>query len=494
MMCTLLLLILSARWAIHRYHYMWEPEGHNANVWTTLRRAFRAAKYTGCINIGGADGYERLWSSPLYRHVVQFEVDKPHEREEWWGGSEKVKRLYSEVIQGWHALGIRRLIIWGLDKDHGPGHTHRYIHLAWFRSLIDIVMHDVGDQPFQVCWFDETSALDAGDVEHSLIFTSPSHGSWMHKGLPRLPDDNDSTFFVLHSIPESDITMELFESKNIKKSNVIFWTVHGTVGVRKSQSKWNNVENSNYIYWMASSRRLHIPWASDQTPWEIEIQKSKVVTRYSARRKSESTSTSEGSEKTIGDRLADLGASRDIVFVGTVWPSNAEEIRLMVAAAEHLGLRFVLYGEIWTIDAEVREAITRSPAFFHADGRVSSQKAQQAFLHAAIAPAIQGANQVTSQYVPCRIFKTTGAGALGVSNNEALKDLFPGPEPTIVARPTLDAKGFERLFAEAAAINLDTATARQRTLRTMDIVKEDHTYLSRFAVCTRMLQMKGEQD
>ena len=105
---------------------------------------------------------------------------------------------------------------------------------------------------------------------------------------------------------------------------------------------------------------------------------------------------------------------------------------------------------------------------------------------ATFAPTLQGVRQAQSGYVPCRIFKTIAAGALGISNNKIFESLVKRVDTNRTTHfSALFQNGHSHgaiklLLEKAMKIMKDGKTAKKMILDAMQIVQEDHTYLARF--------------
>ena len=106
----------------------------------------------------------------------------------------EIEITYGRIRKILKRLDIKKLIVYGLYIGKvGTGHTHSYIHLAWFRSMLDIAMHSPSRR-LEVCWYDKGNKLHEDDVRNALVFTSPAHGKYIAEGLPY----SDSSYYVCH--------------------------------------------------------------------------------------------------------------------------------------------------------------------------------------------------------------------------------------------------------------------------------------------------------
>ena len=101
---------------------------------------------------------------------------------------------YGRIRKILKRLDIKKLVVYGLPiTEVGKGHTHSYIHLGWFRSMLDIAMHSPSRR-LEVCWYDKGNKLHEDDVRNALVFTSPAHGAYIAKGLPY----SNTSYYVSH--------------------------------------------------------------------------------------------------------------------------------------------------------------------------------------------------------------------------------------------------------------------------------------------------------
>ncbi len=95
-----------------------------------------------------------------------------------------------------------------------------------------------------------------------------------------------------------------------------------------------------------------------------------------------------------------------------------------------------------------------------------------------LAPAITGTWQRSQGYVPCRIFKNISYGQLGMTNSEAVNDIFEG---RLVVNPDT-----HQLFADGEeALRAPGAGARVREL--MQTVRDTHTFVHRITTILEVL-------
>ena len=138
---------------VKKHHIDFEPN-HDlssiSHIYKSLYRVIFAAKYTGCLKFGHNhdQNLARVKANPLFTDIAAFSpktidglLRTPVHSQTWTGG-QVPGELYQKSLARLKHLGIHRLVVWGIDFNHFPnyGHTHQYIHQAWFRGLIDLLM------------------------------------------------------------------------------------------------------------------------------------------------------------------------------------------------------------------------------------------------------------------------------------------------------------------------------------------------------------------
>lgn len=166
----------------------------------------------------------------------------------------------------------------------------------------------------------------------------------------------------------------------------------------------------------APERGISILWATDLLPHEI---------RFTPHRRD----------------------TTEVVFVGTVWSYNADEIERFERLAAERGLRWRVHAGV---DAVRHEELVRSARF---------------------APALQGQWQVDHGYIPCRLFKNISYSQLGLTNNPSAQLVFESGE--IISRRSLEDLLDDALSAEETGVVDEMVQAAQQTVR------ERHTYINR---------------
>lgn len=188
-----------------------------------------------------------------------------------------------------------------------------------------------------------------------------------------------------------------------------------------------------YILYDLCDTTLYMPWATDLLPHEIDA---------------------------IKTQLPALHKNNAACFIGTVWSGhqgNQDEIDAFKHACKDADIPFSAQG-----------------GFGHG---LTDQSHQDAIMHAALAPAIQGAWQCQNGYIPCRIFKNISYGQMGITNNETVYKLF---DKKII----YNADAYQLLFDSR-----DAQISQKEIFELMDFVRDNHTYLNRIDDMLRFLRM-----
>ena len=87
-----------------------------------------------------------------------------------------------------------------------------------------------------------------------------------------------------------------------------------------------------------------------------------------------------------------------------------------------------------------------------------------------LAPALQTKWQVDNHYIPCRIFKNISYGKMGITNNEAVYNLFN--------QKIIYSKSIEECIDKGLEFeNINNKDLKVKEL--MEIVRDNHTYINR---------------
>lgn len=200
----------------------------------------------------------------------------------------------------------------------------------------------------------------------------------------------------------------------------------------------NPIQLKKYHYWNPTLNTLYMPWATDLLPHEIEVNKQRV--------------------------LADSIPGQDPgLFLGTAYygsiHSNMEQIGPFQDACRANNVPFQILNST----------------------SISNEESIRLLQNARFTPTIVGHWQKDQGYIPCRIFKTFSYGQLGITNSKQAADII-GLEHVL-----FNPNEYE-LGNQACAVEAETR--KMMTLRAMDIVKNEHTYLNRIQTLQDMFKKK----
>lgn len=284
-----------------------------------------------------------------------------------------------------------KVIIWG-HKLHS--HTHSYVHNAFYKAFKYL--------GYETYWFDDQDDTSHFNFSNSLFLTEGQVDN-------KIPLRSDCRY-ILHNCGAK------YRDLIIAGKAFNLQVYSDDVLERPYLEKL-----APCIYANAEQRILHMPWATDLLPEEIEANKALAL------------STPKESK---------------IYWIGTVGGGtfgNLSELEPFMAACKKNGLRFIQKSHI--SDDEHRKLIMKS----------------------FMAPTIVGEWQKEHGYIPCRIFKNISYGQFGITNSERVYELFEGK--------ILYDSDTEALFNKALK-KLKTVS-QYELLALMDFVKENHTYINR---------------
>ena len=429
-----------------------------------------------------------LADNPLWELIEfsQSDLDAARQGTYRARGDDAVSSLYARVDKMSKHLELQKLVVYGLAITHlGTGPTHQYIHLGWFRAMVDISLErwsrlqsgeGASASSMRACWFDSSNNVQAYDLNHALVFVSPGHFATTIKALPYSP----TAFYVSHGG---------FESKD-NSIPALLQAAKLKYAIRYEKPDAREVDRAGvrsprYTLYVPKTRILYQYWATDLTAREIEARKESV------RSKEQLTAR-----------------TKEVSFVGSVWSGNWDMFLVFEAAAARVGLGLHHYGQVLAggsvspaafVSRALSCGLTSCCSVFAAlrptCGRtvLDAAKINAACL---LAPSVQGSGQVEEQYVPCRIFKTTSAGALPLSNNPAVARVFPdGQAPIIVPHAEVEEDAMVQLLQQGADLMRDHIDlAQEKILAAMKHVQEEHTYLSRIVAALTVFDCENGGD
>jgi hypothetical protein len=286
-------------------------------------------------------------------------------------------------------------------------HTHSYIHNGFF-----IAFKKLG---FKTYYFDDNDDVTNHDFSNSLFITE-------HQVNKKIPLRQDC-LYVTHYIDEGDYI-------GIPKENIIILKVTLRDFVEKEQHlNLNYIElqyGQKYEYHAVDNgyNSLYMYWATDLLPEEINENMKNI------------------------DNIKN---ENEINFIGCMTNKWAE----LSYICNQYGIRFNNYGGTFNI---------------YSNRNVSVKDNMGLIQKSIIAPALQDDEQISKQYIPCRIFKNISYGKMGITNNKIVNELFDNKliYDTNIHQLFLKSVDFERINNKKEII-----------LELMNHVKENHTYINR---------------
>lgn len=234
----------------------------------------------------------------------------------------------------------------------------------------------------------------------------------------KIPIKNDC-FYILHNC-KLERYKDLFESGRVIMMQVYTHDVLARQVKKIDECMYSDVEN----------KTLYMPWATDLLPYEIDAIKENLPL-----------------------------VKKDFVarFIGTSWGG--------------------FFGNVDKVQA-FKKSCNKNGIQFEVQSHVDMQEHIDLIKTAYLAPTLFGQWQCEHGYIPCRIFKNISYGNFGITNSEAVYNLF---DKKIVYNPDC----YELCNAAIEyAKNLDINQVYEQ----MDCVKNKHTYLNRIDILCSFLK------
>lgn len=346
--------------------------------------------------------------------------------------------LVRRTLEHLDALGCRRVLLHGYRT---PSHTHHWVMWAIERAWA----HVLRDRPeVELRWADNRNPPPESWLEGAVVWGNLNVDR-VDYTLPLVP----GALYVMHDhhpgrTPAADY------AEHVASGRALLYEVFR--GHDDPEARM--VDEVPVHTWSPGRGVARITWGTDLLPAEIADNRARVL---------------------AGPPRRPPG---DVVFVGSAWRNNADDLVALAEAAVERGLRFAHHGRIMQ---GVRWP--EHPMVVSSDGSVSHEDNVRLVREALIAPAFQGRAQLANSddrgnYVPCRIYKNISYGAPPVTNNPTVEGLL-GEGVALGRTPG------EMLDAALAALEADP---QQRTLEAlMAEVARRHTYLSRIELLMRLL-------
>jgi hypothetical protein len=340
----------------------------------------------------------------------------------------KIKELFVEqknneiknLIRFINKKKINTLIVHGLFDST---HTHKYIHESIFKAFKYIEKNNC--KKLEVFWIkDVKDDIYNKNNRKYLIFSSPHYNT--DNNLPII----DNAYYILHFNKTN-----VFTKKNITKYNNLI-SSKKVVKYVEFRYKNNNKEklNNNIFWYDKNDNSLHLPWATNLLPDEID----KKISLVKSLKKLPYT-------------------SKNSYFCGSIWKVNEKEINKWKEICKK-----------YNITAEfVKEK----------NEEIHQEKVRTGY----ISPAIQGESHKTNEnkfYIPCRIFKNISYGNIGVTNNIGVYNLFKNY--LIIYDEDLEKLMVKYIkYMDSLNDNNNFKKHKNEMIKIMNHVKKNHTYLSR---------------
>jgi hypothetical protein len=336
------------------------------------------------------------------------------------------------------ALGCRRVLLHGYRT---PAHTHHWVMWAIERAWAHILQ----DRPdVELRWVGSRTPLAESELRGAVVWGNLNVDR-VDYTLPIVPD----ACYVMHDHHPGRRLADDYAEHVASGRGLLYEVFRG-----HDDADARPVDELPAHTWSPARGVACITWGTDLLPAEIAENRARVLAAPPRR------------------------PPGDVVFVGSAWRNNADDLAALAEAAVERGLRFVHHGRVMQ-----RVRWPEHPGVVSHDGSLSHDDNVRLVREALVAPAFQGLAQLPNpddrgNYVPCRIYKNVSYGAPPVTNNPTVKALL-GDGVALGRTPG------EMLDAALAALAADP---QQRTLEAlMAEVARRHTYLSRVELLMRLL-------
>lgn len=328
-------------------------------------------------------------------------------------------------------MRVTDVVVWGLRTNT---HSHHYIHRGVFTCFAALA----GRAGVRVHWYDDLPLRRPirrpnRRRRNYLIFASPHYDADRHVPLV------DDARYILHADWSRSWTSKRTIDQyggHADSGRAVYWRVFR--GFPPPGDGFEPLAADELTFFNPSQRRLLMPWATDLLPRQVNTSIQYVERRF---------------------RACTLFPGNRVLFVGSVWARNEAVMRRFGAACRRHGLDFA----VERIDG-MDELIAATRESY-------------------MAPAIQGEGHrknVHEFYLPCRILKNISYGALGVTNNPGVHDLF--------GKRLIYAEDEDLLLGRyAARVARFGQSALEDMIDLMELVRERHTYVNRLTHCLRQL-------
>ena len=309
---------------------------------------------------------------------------------------------------------INNLVVWGLLKSN---HTHRYIHSSIYKAF-KYIKYKYKLNNLSVLWLEDNKYSKL--PEKSIVFSSPHYQT--DKYLPIL----NNCYYILH-----------YTSKTVNSDKVI--TKYDRLLKLKKAVKYKELRNSyhkgkkyhkikDFFYYYPDSNMIEMPWATNLNPDEINRNILNI------------------SKNKLTEKINRVG------FVGTIWKVNENKM-----------MKFKYICKKYNYPLVIKKGLTDD------ENEIFIRQSK-------IAPAIQGESHI-GEYIPCRIFKNISYGAIPITNNHIVYELFN--------KKIIYNSDISRMLEKALSYNYPY----KRLIEIMNDVMNNHTYVSRLDTLTKYLNI-----
>jgi len=319
-------------------------------------------------------------------------------------------------------MNLDKVIICGHELHN---HTHSYIHNAFYRTFKHL--------GYDVYWFNEDGKNNYPDdkivdFNNSLYIV---HGL-ESKNLPL----NDTSLYIAHNvewtgeeykIPKNHTLIN--KTKGIPSNNIIGLQVYTTDCL-----KYLNYKNNKYYYFTSDKKSLFMPWATDLLPFEID----------------------ENIKNLESFEVKDISN-----FIGMPLQHN-DRLREVL---KKYNIKYEVYGGTFNKNSNKNKSIEENMKLIQ---------------ESIIAPALQTEWQIEKNYIPCRIFKNISYGKMGITNSEAVYNLFN--------KKIIYSSNIEELVQKSLEFNKNKD--RFSIIKElMTEVRDNHTYINRINFIIDFLEL-----
>jgi len=323
---------------------------------------------------------------------------------------------------------IQILVVHGLKTST---HTHRYIHKAIFDTFVFLTKNN---NSIKVIWCDDlpNDYIYSDEIKY-LIFSSPHYET--DKYLPI----KNNMYYILHYNIHNAFTNKIIDRyDNLLKSNRAVKYVEFRF-IPKDEINIKFLNDSKTEWYDSNDNSVHMPWATNIFPEEINNNIKKIS-------------------------LPQFKKENGLVFIGSIWHKNEEIMKNTKYICDKLNINYI------------HKKIT------------NESEHSKIIREAYIAPAIQGEGHCISEtnfYIPCRIFKNISFGALPITNNKGVYNLFC----KFLIIYDSDINNLIIKSIKKQNDNYDNYDIyKHELIKVMIYVRDNHTYINRLNTLVQFLQ------